>query len=136
MERLAYILDTNTVADYLNHFEPTTARIKQVIQDGNVLYLCQPVIYEVLRGLIKTGAIRKRHAFETQFVPQLSRLSIVDGDWQQAAQFWADASNIGKQLSDVDLLIAAIAHRMGGVVVSADADFDALPVRRENWRER
>jgi len=55
-------------------------------------------------------------------------------NWQQAAQFWADAVNKGKQLSDVDLLVAAVAARLGGVVVSADGDFDALPVRRNIWR--
>jgi predicted nucleic acid-binding protein len=34
----------------------------------------------------------------------------------------------------VDLLIAAVAQRIDAVIVSADADFDHLSVRRENWR--
>ena len=42
--------------------------------------------------------------------------------------------NQGKQLSDVDLLIAALAQRLDGVVVTSDDDFDALPIQRENWR--
>ncbi len=134
MERLTYILDTNTVGDYINGFEPTTRRIKQAIRDGHRLYICQPVIYEVLRGLLKTHAERKRRLFEEQFVPQLDRLSLTDTDWGQAAQFWVDAVRVGKQLADIDLLVAAVAQRVGGVIVSADTDFDVLPVRRENWR--
>jgi predicted nucleic acid-binding protein len=37
-------------------------------------------------------------------------------------------------VSDIDLLVAAVAKRLGGVIVSADADFDALSNSRENWR--
>ncbi len=134
MDRLNYILDTNAVADYINQFEPTTSRIRQAIREGHLLYLCQPVRYEVLRGLMKTQAVRKRHIFEEQFAPQLVSLSLTDADWRQAAQFWADTVTIGKQLADADLLIGALAYRLGGVVVTADDDFGALPIKRENWR--
>lgn len=134
MERLAYILDTNAVADYINRFEPTTRHIQQAVRAGHLLYLCQPVVYEVLRGLMKTHSTRKRQIFEEQFAPQLIALALTDADWRQAAQFWADASRVGKQLADADLLVAALAQRVGGAIVSADTDFDALPVRRENWR--
>jgi predicted nucleic acid-binding protein len=67
-------------------------------------------------------------------VPLLTWTSLTDGDWRQAAQFWADVTNAGKQLADTDLLVAAIALRVGGTVVTADDDFDALPIKRENWR--
>jgi len=43
-------------------------------------------------------------------------------------------ANEGRAFSDVDLLVAAVAERLGGIIVSADADFDALSVLRENWR--
>jgi predicted nucleic acid-binding protein len=134
MERLDYVLDTNAIADYINEFEPTTKRIKQAIRDGHRLYLCQPVRYEILRGLIRTQATRKRHAFDNQFAPQLIPLALIDEDWRQAAQFWAATVSAGKQLVDSDLLIGAIAKRIGGIVVSADDDFNYLPIRRENWR--
>ncbi|MBI5958455.1 MAG: PIN domain-containing protein [Chloroflexi bacterium] len=134
MERLVYILDTNAVSDYINQFDPTTRRIKQAIREGHLLYLCQPVYYEVLRGLIKTNAAQKRRVFEEEFVSLLIDLPLTNDDWRQAAQFWVDAVSTGKQLADTDLLIAAIVKRVNGIVVSADADFDALPIKRENWR--
>jgi predicted nucleic acid-binding protein len=133
MERLAYILDTNAVADYINQFAPTARHIKQAIRDKHPLYLCPPVTYEVLRGLMKTQAERKRRLFEEQFAPQLITIPLTDDDWRQAAQFWAEAVSKGQQLADMDLLVAAIARRLNAIIVSADADFDALPVKRENW---
>jgi predicted nucleic acid-binding protein len=38
-------------------------------------------------------------------------------------------------LSDVDVLLAALAHRLDGIIASSDSDYDPLPVKRENWRE-
>ena len=131
---MTYILDSNAASDYLKGFEPTTTRIKTALADGDSVYLCQPVTYELKRGFLAAGAPRQQQTFETVLAPQLTPLFLTDPDWQQAAQFWADARNAGKQLSDVDLLIAALAHRLNAVIVSADADFDALPVKRENWR--
>ncbi|MDZ4771017.1 MAG: PIN domain-containing protein [Chloroflexota bacterium] len=135
MDRVIYILDTNAISDYIKQFEPTTTRIKQAIRDGHTLYLCKPVEYEVLRGLIKAQAERQRQMFLEVFAPQLTLLSLTDGDWWQAAHFWANARNAGKQLSDVDLLIAALAYRLNVVIVTNDDDFDALPVQHENWRK-
>lgn len=131
---MIYILDTNAISDYIQQFEPTSTRIRQAIRDGHVLYLCQPIEYEVLRGLIKAGAERKRRVFQESFALQLTALSLIDEDWQQAAQFWAEASQAGKQLSDVDLLIAALGYRLNAVIVTRDDDFNVLSIQRENWR--
>jgi predicted nucleic acid-binding protein len=134
MERLAYILDTNVIADYLNAFEPTTDRVRQAIKDQHILYLCQPVLYEVLRGLHHSQSIRKQKTLEDLFMPQLEVATLLETDWRVAAQLWATARSAGKQVSDIDVLITAIAQRMNATIVSADADFDALSVRRVNWR--
>ena len=37
-------------------------------------------------------------------------------------------------LGDVALPVAAVATRLGGQVISADDDFDALPVTHAIWR--
>lgn len=132
---MIYILDTNAISDYIKQFTPTTSRINQAIRDGYTLYLCKPVEYEVVRGLLKSRAERQREMFETDFIPLLTPLPLTDTDWRQAAQFWAQARSAGKQLSDVDLLLAALAFRLNAVIVTNDDDFDALPVRRENWRQ-
>jgi len=131
---MIYLLDTNAVADYLNGIESTLSHIKRAVLDQHILYLSQPVDFEVVRGLLKVNATRKLSAFEDEFAPQLDWLALTDTDWRQAARFWVDAVSRGKQLSDVDLLLAALALRINGVIISDDGDFDALPVKRENWR--
>lgn len=129
-----FILDTNAVSDYINAIEPTHKRIYDALRSGESVHLCQPVYYEVLRGLLKINATRKLRIFREEFVPLLGWLSLADEDWQRAAELWVQASQQGEHLSDTDLLIAAVTLRLGGVLVSADDDFDALPVMRQNWR--
>ncbi len=97
--------------------------------------LCKPVHYEVRRGLLHSVSTRKTQMYETQVRPLFQWLSMEDADWEQAARFWAEARRTGKQFSDVDLFIAALAARLDAIIISADDDYDALPVRRENWRK-
>jgi predicted nucleic acid-binding protein len=78
-----------------------------------------------LTYILDTNAISD---YITQFEPTTTHI-------RQAAQFWAVARNAGRQLFDVDLLIAALAFRLNTVVVTNDNDFNALPVRHENWRK-
>jgi predicted nucleic acid-binding protein len=51
-----------------------------------------------------------------------------------AAKLWGNARNRGIQFSDVDVLLAAMTLRLGGVLVTDDGDFAHLPlVPTENW---
>lgn len=134
MARLAYILDTNVIADYINNNTQIRQQLETAKKDSHTLYLCQPVYFEVLRGLLRVNATRKLTIFEQQVVPMLTWLPVLDADWRQAAEFWSLTVQAGKQLADTDLLIAALAKRLDAVIVSADNDFDALSLKRENWR--
>jgi len=134
MERLAYLLDTNAVADYLNNVPAIMTRIEREIEIGNHIYLSQPVYFEVVRGLAKTNATRKMAVFTDEFTPKLSWVALMDEDWLTAANFWVQTTRAGKQLSDIDYLIASLSKRLNATLITADNDFDALPVKRENWR--
>lgn len=135
MAGLIYILDTNAITDRINGQIAVTRRLTQVGQARNILGLCWPVHYEVLRGLLKVNATAKMQVFTEKLIPLLDAIDMEPADWLQAARWWADMRNRGRQLSDIDLLVAAIAKRLGGIVVSADTDFDALGIQREDWRQ-
>jgi predicted nucleic acid-binding protein len=132
---MIYLLDTNAVADRIYGLVSVIQHLENAIQVAHRVCLCEPVHYEVLRGLLWKNAASKRWMYEQQFVPALELVLLTRADWEQAAQFWAEARRKGKQLSDTDLLLAALAVRLNATIVSADSDFDALPVQRENWRE-
>ena len=131
---MIYILDTNIISDLIVGIKSTTSAFENHGGAGDTLGLCQPVYYELMRGFMWKGAGRKRYIFETIIMPRLSPINLTNLDWQQAAAFWAQTVRQGRQLSDIDLLIAAIAHRLNATIASSDTDFDSLSVQRADWR--
>jgi tRNA(fMet)-specific endonuclease VapC len=129
-----FVLDTNVISDLVAPIPNVNVLAKIVAHRQDTLCLCEAVDYEVRRGFLKTGATGRLRVYEQTIKPQFQWVVIVESDWRQAAQFWADTVNKGKQLADIDLLVASVAIRLGAFIVSADQDFDALPVKRENWR--
>ena len=97
------------------------------------LSLCPPVHFEVRRGLLWKDARVQWEVYIQDIVPQFTWTPLLEIDWDRAAALWAQTRRAGKQLSDMDLLIAAIALRLEGTIASNDADFDALAVPRVNW---
>ncbi len=131
-----YLLDSNAISDLMER-HPQVARHSVLhINAGDDLVISRPVYYEVLRGLLWRNAPRRLQTLRQAILPLFVWIELEDGDWEQAAQFWADARRKGRQLGDPDLLLAALTYRLNGVLVSADADFEALPIRREDWRKQ
>jgi predicted nucleic acid-binding protein len=133
MGGLVYVVDTNLVSDFIKGRSSVVSKINQAKSD--TLFLCQVVDYELRRGFLYKQANTQLQFYETKILPEFDWLELSDSDWLLAAQFWADTKRQGKQLSDIDLLLAAVSVRLNAILVSSDDDFDALPVKRENWRE-
>jgi predicted nucleic acid-binding protein len=125
---LIYLLDTNVVADLAANVRLIWQRFDQSFEAGDSIGLCQPVLYEVRRGFFWRQSPTKATVFERQILLHLTLFPLTDADWLQAARFWAEAVRNGKQLSDVDLLLAALAQRLDATLVSSDEDFAILPV--------
>lgn len=135
MDTVTYVLDSTVIADRFRRHPQVLQRLTHAGETGHVLGLCDPVRYEVLRGLLKVNATDKLQLFQERIAPLLDHLPLIDADWVRAAELWAQMRNQGKQLSDADLLIASLAQRLNAVIVTSDADFAALPVPREDWRD-
>ena len=134
MDPVIYILDTNAITDRFNRLPQVLDRLNRVGESGHVLGLCDPVRYEVLRRLLKVIATQKFCLFHETIMPLMDRLALIDDDWQVVARLLATMRNQRKQFSDVDPLIAVLAQRLNAVLVTADDDFAALSIQRENWR--
>jgi tRNA(fMet)-specific endonuclease VapC len=132
MARLIFIFDTNAISDLIQRNMTVAAHVR--MNQQQVMCLCTPVHFEIRRGLLYTNAARKMQVYETEIRPLFQWLRLQDEDWEQAAKFWAETRRIGKQLSEVDLLVAALAFRLDGIIISDDSDLNALPIKRENWR--
>ncbi len=131
---MIYLLDTTTVSDLIDNHTQVISTFEEKRRQDNQVILCPPVRFEVERGLLWQNLQKKYRIFRDSVVPHLGWVGFIQEDWIQATQFWIQAKSKGRQLSDMDIMIAAVAHRLDAIIVSSDADFDALPINRENWR--
>ncbi len=131
---MRYVLDTNTISDYLEYHPEVTRHFEKHLARNELLILCQPVNYELQKGLLWRHNQKKLRLLQETILVHLTPETLTDADWLQAAQFWAQARRAGKQLSDIDCLIAALTVRLAATLASRDTDFDALPVTCVNWR--
>jgi predicted nucleic acid-binding protein len=127
------IWDTNAISALLKGDAQANQYLVRQTGMGNNSLVCMPVHYEVLRGLLHRNAVNQLRRYNTIILPSFTFQSTLDADWLSAAQLWADTVRRGRQFSDVDLLVAAVAIRLDGIIVSNDQDFDALSVKRESW---
>ncbi len=132
-----YVLDTNIISALVNLSVPdmmTSSLIHRVqAHQQSSLIICECVLYEIERGLTHNQSKNKLSRFYTSILPLFQVTPIILVDWKSAGVLWASARAKGRQLSDIDLLVASVALRLSGVVVTDDHDFDILPVTTENW---
>jgi predicted nucleic acid-binding protein len=133
MAENVYVFDTNIVSSLLHERQRLLlTRIQQNQSDS--LILCEPVIYEIERGLNHKQARYQLNRFRNEIFPLFTTIPIQLTDWRAAAVLWAYAKKRGRQLSDIDLLLGAITVRLGGILITDDKDFAHLPaVPTENW---
>lgn len=128
-----YVFDTNHISSLLRlRHQSLLTKIKQY-QD-NTLILSEPVIYEVEKGLLHKNATNQLEQSQQQIIPLFVVVPIQLADWRVASVLWSIARSNGKQIADIDLLVAAVALRLNGTVVTNDKDFSHLPnIATENW---
>ena len=128
---MIYLLDTTIISALLRNNQTVFDAVEHHKDD--ILSLCPPVHFEVRRGLLWKDAQVQLDTYIQDLVPRFTWIPLLEADWEQAAALWAQTRKAGRQLSDIDLLIAAIALRVKGTIASNDADFDALDIPRVNW---
>jgi predicted nucleic acid-binding protein len=133
MANEVFVFDTNHVSNLLHlHNRSIYQRIRN--EKLNSLVLCEAVIYEVEKGLIHKNAEVQLAQFQQMVIPRFTVEAIQLTDWRVAARLWGIARSKGRQLSDLDVLIAAVTLRLKGTLVTNDGDFVYLPnVPTANW---
>jgi tRNA(fMet)-specific endonuclease VapC len=91
--------------------------------------------YEVLRGVLETGATAQRVRLEA-FCRNSLILPVTDAILERAAHLWAEGRGQGRNPKDADLVIAATALEHDRVLVTGNTrHFQWIPgLVVENWR--
>jgi len=119
---MTLLLDTSLWVDFTRARSP--AALKQFIAPFVLdpqAHLAEPVLFEVLRSARPEEARRLEAQFAT--VPTLPTPADL---WQRAIGLGQACRQIGRTVLSLDLLVAAVALHHNAVLVSFDADFEAI----------
>lgn len=134
MSRAGYLLDTNHLGTAVTPASPVRRRLVELRRSGARVGTCVPVLCELEAGLQQ---VREPERYREQLDRLLRQVTIWPLDLETARLYgdiYIDLRRRGRVLSQCDMMLAALARRMGLILVTTDTDFDALPtVARENW---
>ena len=131
---MRYLLDTNTVSALMRGAPAVATRLVKTPRAD--VAISQVTVAEIEFCLRYLPASRRRRLLEAQWETIGSELIRLPWDDAVSRAFGLRKARLerrGRRMSDFDLAIAshAIAFRL--IVVTADAAFGRLGVRRENW---
>jgi tRNA(fMet)-specific endonuclease VapC len=129
-----YLLDTNHLGEAIGRVSIVRDRIQQLRRQGDIFGTCVPVLCELLVGVVLRKDAAKTRARLDRLL-QLVRLWPIDlAMADHYVEAYHELQKVGRALSQVDILLAALARYLKATLLTTDKDFQALPdIRTENW---
>ncbi len=129
-----YLLDTNHLSFAIEPVSRVRERIFQVRRQGIRVGTCVPVLCELEVGLQQmTRPDHPRPSLEN-LLRRIRLWPIEKPVARLYGTIFLDLRSRGRALSQVDIMLAALAKFMKLTILTADRDFEALPdIRTENW---
>lgn len=130
----AYLLDCNHLSAALRKVSPVRERVREERKAGHRFISCLPVLCELEVGIQQTA---KPDEYRRRLAQLLRHVRLWPLDGETARLYGAvyiELRRVGRVVSQVDMMLAALARQHGLTVLTTDRDFEALPdVRIENW---
>jgi tRNA(fMet)-specific endonuclease VapC len=129
-----FLLDCNHLSAAIRKVSTVRERIRISRRQGNRFVTCSPVLCELEAGIQQSASpaeYRRRLGHLLGHV----RLWHLDRDMAQLyGQVFHELRRQGRVLSQVDMMLAAMARQHKMILLTADKDFEALPdIRTEDW---
>lgn len=129
-----FLLDTNHLSSAVKVGSPVRERLHWIRDRGSMVGTCAPALCELAVG---ARQVRDPATYRKALSRFLSRLRIWSLDADTALHYgdiYHHVQRSGRVLSQVDMMLAALARQAGLILLSSDRDFEDLPgISVENW---
>jgi tRNA(fMet)-specific endonuclease VapC len=129
-----YLLDSNHLSAALRKVSPVRERIHQGRRAGHRFISCYPVLCELEVGIQQTPKPEENRRRLAQLLRHV-RLWPLDAETTRLyGGAYIELRLLGRVLSQVDMVLGALARQHKLTVLTTDRDFEALTdLRVENW---
>lgn len=129
-----YLLDCNHFSAAIQPVSPVRERIRRECRLGHRFVSCYPVLCELEAGIQQTLNPEDNRRRLTQILRHV-RLWPLDAETTRYyGAAYLELRRMGRTLSQVDIVLTAMARQHKLIILSTDRDFEALPdLRVENW---
>jgi tRNA(fMet)-specific endonuclease VapC len=129
-----YLLDCNHLSAALRKVSPVRERIHQGRKAGHRFLCCYPVLCELEVGIQQTSKPGENRRRLAQLMRQVRWWSLDADTARLYGAIYLELRRQGRVLSQVDMMLAALARQPKLTVLTTDRDFEALTgLRVENW---
>jgi tRNA(fMet)-specific endonuclease VapC len=129
-----YLIDTNHLSRAVTPTSPVRQRIIELRKRGIKVGTCVPVLCEIEAGIQQ---VSQPDVYRLNLERLLRQIRIWPIDPSTATLYGVlhhDLRSRGRVLSQVDMMLAALARQMTLTLATSDQDFIALPdISTENW---
>lgn len=129
-----YLLDCNHLSAALRKVLKVRDRIHRARRAGHRFISCYPVLCELEVGIQQTAKPDEYRRRLSQLLRHLRMWPLDAETTRLYGAVYIELRRQGRALSQVDLMLAALARQHKLIVLSTDRDFEALPdLTIENW---
>jgi tRNA(fMet)-specific endonuclease VapC len=130
----AYLLDTNQIGHAVTPGSTVRNRITVLRTKGVKVGTCVPVLCEIEAGLQQVHRQDEYRANLQRLLRQVRIWPLDSATARSYGEIHRELRKQGRVLSQVDMMLAALARQMQLSLVTSDQDFAALPdIPVENW---
>ena len=129
-----YLLDCNHLSAALRKVSPVRERIQLGRSAGERFISCHPVLCELEVGIQRTSKPDENRRRLTQLLGHVRLWSLDNETTRIYGAIYLELRRKGRVLSQVDIMLAALARQHKLALLTTDRDFEALSdLRVENW---
>jgi len=131
-----YLLDCNHISSMLHKVSPLRERMQHARRAGHRFISCFPVLCELEVGIQQTTQPEENRRRLNQLLLQVRLWPLDHETTRLYGGIYIELRNKGFALSQVDMILAALARQHKLIVLTSDLDFAALPdLVIEDWNK-
>jgi len=129
-----YLLDTNHLSAALNADAGIRRKLRDLRLRGDRVGTCAPALCELQAGLALTARREHNQRLLRELLGQVRIWPLDPKTALFYGELYHELRRKGRALSQVDIMLAALAKQLSASLVSTDRDFEAVPgLRTESW---